>query len=359
MSHDLLRRAHLDEDAVLHDRDAIPELQRLGQVVRDEDHRLLHLVLQAANLVLHVSPDQRVQRAERLVEQHDLGVGGERPRETDPLLHAARELVGEPIAPALEPHHVEHLGRLRQPSILVDSLDLEPERDVVDDAPMREQSEVLEHHADLGAPHPPQLVVVHLHDVLTIDEHLAGGRVVDPIDHADERGLARARQAHHHEDLALGDIERDVAHGDDAPGLREQLLTRQVGIGRAHDAIGLRPVDLPYVATRHRSVQRLGQGAHPLPVGRDGPRPDRQIVSPRAESAQARGCAADNRWCGGCSGHPMPSDTKPATTSAMPAYWFATGRSCRNAIESPTAIRGKTAEAIRTIETRPSDAPIE
>ena len=43
----------------------------------------------------------------------------------------------------------------------------------------------------------------------------------------------------------------------------------------------------------------------------------------------------------------------------MPTYWFATGRSCRNPIESATAINGNTADAINTIDSNPFDAPIE
>ena len=95
---ELLRRAELHDRAVAHDRDAVAEPKRLGQVVRDEDHRLAGLVLEADHLVLHVAADERVERAERLVVEHHLRLDGERARETDALLHPARELVGERVA---------------------------------------------------------------------------------------------------------------------------------------------------------------------------------------------------------------------------------------------------------------------
>ena len=74
--------------------------------------------------VLHVSPNERVERAEGLIHQEYLLLGRERPREPDPLLHTAGEL-GYELA-ALPP------GRPRQrllglpPALLRgDALDLE------------------------------------------------------------------------------------------------------------------------------------------------------------------------------------------------------------------------------------------
>ena len=90
----LVRRADLDDLAVAHDQDPVAELERLLQVVGDEDHRLADLVVQPDHLVLHVPADQRVERRERLVEQHHRRVDGQRAGQPDPLLHAAGELVG-------------------------------------------------------------------------------------------------------------------------------------------------------------------------------------------------------------------------------------------------------------------------
>ncbi|CAM5681938.1 hypothetical protein SBADM41S_05405 [Streptomyces badius] len=47
--------------------------------------------------LLHLAADQRVQRAERLVEEEDGGVDGERAGEPDALLLAAGELRGAAV----------------------------------------------------------------------------------------------------------------------------------------------------------------------------------------------------------------------------------------------------------------------
>ena len=94
------RRADLHEPAVAHDRDPVAETQRLGQVVGDEHHRLVDLAAQADDLVLHVAADQRIERRERLVEQQDVGIGGQGPGEADALLLPATELMRAVACPS-------------------------------------------------------------------------------------------------------------------------------------------------------------------------------------------------------------------------------------------------------------------
>ena len=53
-----------------------------------------------------------------------------------------------------------------------------------------------------------------------------------------QRRLAGAGEAHHHEDLAGRDVERDVLDADDAAGLLLQLRAGQVGVRRADDLVG-------------------------------------------------------------------------------------------------------------------------
>ncbi len=120
--------------------------------------------------------------------------------------------------------------------------------------------------------------------------------------------------------------------------------------------VGLGAVDLPHVATRDRGVRRLGQGAAP-PLG-SGPRrahrTDRPIVGPPAH-ARKSGVAEPTTANGDERRQPRPSTSRPEHDEARcPRTGCATGRSCRNAIESATAIRGNTAEAISTIDSRPS-----
>ena len=99
---DLLRRADLDDHAVLHDRDAVADADRLIEVVGDENGGLAEVLGQLAELVLQLAADQRVERAERLIHQDDFGIGGQRAGEADALLHAARELAGVALHPVAE-----------------------------------------------------------------------------------------------------------------------------------------------------------------------------------------------------------------------------------------------------------------
>ena len=73
--------------------------------------------LQADHLVLHVAPDQRVERPERLVEQQDLGVGrGRGPGRRAAACH--RKLIGLPVLEAAETDQLDHLLRPRLRSAL-------------------------------------------------------------------------------------------------------------------------------------------------------------------------------------------------------------------------------------------------
>ena len=90
----LARLAHLLHAAVVHHHDLLGDVHRLLLVVRDEDRRHVHLVVQAAQPDAQVLAHPRVERAERLVEQQHLGLDGERARERHALALAARQLVG-------------------------------------------------------------------------------------------------------------------------------------------------------------------------------------------------------------------------------------------------------------------------
>ncbi len=85
-------RVLLDPAALAHDRDPVAHLDRLVDVVGDEEDGLAELRLQAQELVLQALAVDRVDRAEGLVHQHHQRVGGERAGDADALLLAAGEL---------------------------------------------------------------------------------------------------------------------------------------------------------------------------------------------------------------------------------------------------------------------------
>ena len=113
--------------ALLQDRDPVAHLDRLVDVVGDEDDRLAQLGLQAQELVLQALAVDRVDRAERLVHEHQRRVGGERAGDADALALAAGELrrVARRGSRAVEADELEQLvdagarcARLSQPSRL-------------------------------------------------------------------------------------------------------------------------------------------------------------------------------------------------------------------------------------------------
>jgi hypothetical protein len=78
--------------ALFEDDDLVAQQERLVDVVRDEDDGLVEVALQADGLGLQFLADDRVDGAERLVHQQDVGVGGETAGDADALLLPAGEL---------------------------------------------------------------------------------------------------------------------------------------------------------------------------------------------------------------------------------------------------------------------------
>lgn len=180
--------------------------------MRDEHDRFAQLPLQRQELVLHLLADQRVQRAERLVHQQDLGVRGQRAGEADALAHPAGKLTGQPVLPSGEPDHLQRFGGAFALPLARSVLHAQPVGDVLRDRAVREQREVLEHHA-----HPPLAQLAHLSrglvgQVDVVDQHPAGSGREQSVQRAQQGRLARTGQSHHHENFAALHGEGGVDH---------------------------------------------------------------------------------------------------------------------------------------------------
>ena len=92
------RERHVEHGAeprvgtVRHHRDAIGEEQRLVDVVRDHQRRRALGAPELEQHFLQLDARQRVEHAERLVEQQHARRQRERARDADALLHALRQL---------------------------------------------------------------------------------------------------------------------------------------------------------------------------------------------------------------------------------------------------------------------------
>ena len=211
-----LRRPGLDHDAVVHEHHRVADLAGEADLVRDDDHR--HPVGgQLAHRVEHVADQLGVERRGRLVEQHQLRLHRQRPGDRHALLLAAgqRHRVGvELVAEADAVEQLASRAARASPRSTLGDLDRR-QRHVLERGHVREQVEVLEDHPDLG-PLARDLALVQLvqlaallavADQLAVDRQPAGVDLLQVVDAAQERRLARARrpeQAHH---LAAVDLE--------------------------------------------------------------------------------------------------------------------------------------------------------
>ena len=209
---DLRRRCVLLEHAAdLEDRDAIAHLHGFLDVVRDEHHRLLHLALEAQELVLQADARHRIDRTERFVHQEHWRVGGQRARDPDSLALAARELRGiaPPIHRRVESDQVEQLVDPRGHAVLPPSEQARHGRHVGADVLVREQPHLLDHVAHAT----PQLDRVGVGDVGTLEEDAPRRGLDQPVDHLQRGGLPASGRTDEHADLTSRDVDRELANG--------------------------------------------------------------------------------------------------------------------------------------------------
>jgi hypothetical protein len=110
------RERHVDDRADApgprrHHRDAVAQEDRLLDAVRDEDDRERGARRDARELLLQRHARLRVDRGERLVHEHDVGVVRERARDRDALLHAAGQLVRVLVLDAVEVRERQEMPR--------------------------------------------------------------------------------------------------------------------------------------------------------------------------------------------------------------------------------------------------------
>ncbi len=204
---DLGRRADLQEAALAHHGDARGHRHRLFLVVGDHHAGDADVVDDVGELDLRFLAQLLVERAERLVEEQQLRLLGQAARQRDALLLAAGELVRLALGVGAELHQLQHRLDARRDLVLGQAVAAQAEGDVVEHREMREERVALEHHV-----HRP-LVGRQPGEVLAVERDRSRGRRLEAGEHAQQRRLAAARRAEQGEDLALGDVDRDVVDG--------------------------------------------------------------------------------------------------------------------------------------------------
>ena len=89
---------------LVHDDDAVGELERLFLIVGDEDAGQADLVVQPPQPAAQLLPHFRVERAERLVEQQHRRLDRQRARQRHALALPARQLRRQPVREEVELH---------------------------------------------------------------------------------------------------------------------------------------------------------------------------------------------------------------------------------------------------------------
>jgi hypothetical protein len=208
----------------VHDQHPVGDLQHGPEVVADEQHREPVLALQPAQQVDDRALHHHVEPGGRLVEHDQPGPEQQREREHDPLPHPAGQLVrvGPQHPLGVELHvaqHLEHaLARVavgaRVPAVRlhgVPELPLDPEHGV------EGVHRRLEHRGDLPPAQPVELLGGQGVQVLPVEPDLPAGVVRGPVEQPEqgvaERRLAAPGLAQQTDELALGEVERDVADG--------------------------------------------------------------------------------------------------------------------------------------------------
>src|SRR6266550_1112992 len=208
---DLARRALPNDAPLVQHRDAVGNPARADHVVSDRNRRRAELAHRADDQPVDDIGHDRVEAGGRLVEEHDLGLGGDRAGERDPLLHPARQLgraQRRDFRAEADGGKFFERDLARCGAIHTAALD-EAKGDVFPDAQRIEQRAALKQHAefahDLLAPAAAQP-----DGFRAIDSNRSGLGPHDPEDTLDQHRFSGARAADDDEALTGRDCEVDA-----------------------------------------------------------------------------------------------------------------------------------------------------
>ena len=133
-------------------------------------------LFKADQFILHLSADEWIQAAERLVHEEDLRLQCESACQTNPLQHAAAEFDGVVALPTLETDKVKFLLRALVADPPSDTLYLEPPRGVLKDTEVGEQCVMLKHHCDAVSSKLSQVIICYFGEIVPEYIDLTGRR---------------------------------------------------------------------------------------------------------------------------------------------------------------------------------------
>jgi L-histidine N-alpha-methyltransferase len=206
--HELAQRAQLLDASFGEEGDPIAEEARFGDVVRDEDGRRGAGGQQAADLALELAPHDRIERPERLIEEHEARRQEERARQAHALPLTPRQLAGKTVQEVQgQPPELAQLRGARR------HLAGRPPGESRGELHVRAHRQVREETALLDdvSHGPTELGDAAGLDHPTVDRDRSPGWGAEPREHTQERRLATARRTEHRETVAGRDAQIDPA----------------------------------------------------------------------------------------------------------------------------------------------------
>jgi len=196
--------------------------------VRHHDHRDALLPIEVGEHVHYLGRVSRIEISGRLVGQQYRRTIDQCARDRDALLLSAGELIRMVLFAARQSHQLHQVGRA---ALTVGGPCRVEQRqlDVLERRCSRQQVEVLKNESDSLASDHRQLRLVQSRHVLAFQDVTAAGRPIEASQHIHQRRFARARRAHHRNELAALDSQVD-------PAQRVNFdLAQHVGFGHADD----------------------------------------------------------------------------------------------------------------------------
>ena len=175
--------------------------------MRDDDDGVL--LFQIRGKFFDLGGRNGVERACRLIEEHDLRLHHKRADNGHALLLSAGQLRGVRISSVAEADALQKLQRLRVRRLLRFMQEFHGrESHVSQDGHVREKIEMLEHHAHLL---PVEVdVAAFVSDIDAIEQNLPTRRDLQQIEASQKCGLTRAGRADYDDNLAPLDIDRNA-----------------------------------------------------------------------------------------------------------------------------------------------------
>ena len=190
-----------------HQHDAVTHGLRVVLVVGDIDEGRAEPLVDVLELLARRRSQVRVEVADRLVEQEDLGAADDRAAEGDPLTLAAAQRAGLPVQEAPDAEHLGHLFDLPVALLAAEAPQHQREGDVVPRVHVRIERVGLEHHGDVPA------LRGDVGDVRAIHEDPAGRHLLDPCQQFEDRALARSGRPEDAGEQPVLERQRRLLHG--------------------------------------------------------------------------------------------------------------------------------------------------